>query len=185
MTEVSGRKVEAALIIVVPEAESLVGRFRERHDPVAALGVPAHITVNYPFIPGVEPTPEVLARLSKMFADVEPFSFTLDHVGSFPNTIYLGPAPATPFVRLVERVASEFAESPPYGGQFDSIVPHLTVAHSNDSKLLASVQREFSDVAAQRLPLDGFAGGVSLLDDSTGRWVILSSFTLGSGHQAL
>ena len=43
-------KPESALVILVPEAEPLVRPFRHRFDPSAALGVPAHITLLYPFI---------------------------------------------------------------------------------------------------------------------------------------
>jgi hypothetical protein len=35
--------------LVVPEAEPLVKPFRDRYDPSAAAGVPAHITLLYPF----------------------------------------------------------------------------------------------------------------------------------------
>jgi hypothetical protein len=38
-----------ALVILVPEAEALVKAFRERYDPSAAEGMPAHVTVLYPF----------------------------------------------------------------------------------------------------------------------------------------
>jgi pimeloyl-ACP methyl ester carboxylesterase len=35
----------------VPEAERVVRRHRERFDPAALAGVPAHVTVMYPFVP--------------------------------------------------------------------------------------------------------------------------------------
>ena len=38
-----------ALIVVVPEAEPLVGAVRLRHDESARLGAPAHITVLFRF----------------------------------------------------------------------------------------------------------------------------------------
>ena len=41
--------IESALMVLVPEAESLVKPFRDRYDPSAAAGVPAHITLLYPF----------------------------------------------------------------------------------------------------------------------------------------
>ena len=176
----SERKVEAALVVIVPEAEPLLGRFREKYDPAAGWGVPAHITINYPFIPGVEPTADVLDRLSKRFAEMLPFSFTLDHIARFPKVIYLAPKPSTPFVRLIEQTAHEFPESSLYEGRFDTITPHLTVAYSDDSELLASVQREFSDAAEGHLPVSAFADRVWLMDDSAGRWKKRASFELGS-----
>ena len=157
-----------------------MGRFRAKYDPSAAWGVPAHITINYPFVPGIEPTAAVLDRLSQLFAGVVPFSFTLDHVARFPSTMYLSPVSDTPFVQLVERVVGEFPESPPFGGEFDSIIPHLTVAQADDGDLLTSIEHDFSNVASQHLPINAFADSVRLMDDSAGRWEKRASFTLGS-----
>ena len=176
----SERKIEAALVVVVPEAEPLVGRFRAEYDPAAGWGVPAHISINYPFNSGVQPTADVLRRLSKLFAGNSPFSFTLDHIARFPNVIYLAPIPVAPFVQLIEKVAQEFPDSPPYGGQFASFTPHLTVAYSKSSEILSCVQREFSGAASRHLPLNAFADRVWLMDDSAGRWETRDSFPLGS-----
>ena len=43
--------VIAGLIITVPEADELVGGAREKYDPVAGRGIPAHVTVLYPYLP--------------------------------------------------------------------------------------------------------------------------------------
>ena len=174
------RKIEAALVVIVPESEPLVERFRAKYDPAARWGVPAHITINYPFIPGVEPTGDTIRSLSRLFAKIAPFSFALDHIARFPKVLYLAPEPIDPFVQLIEQTAKVFPESPPYGGQFDSITPHLTVAYSGDGDLLASVQRNFSEAASGHLPVNALADRVWLMDDSAGRWEIRASFTLGS-----
>jgi hypothetical protein len=39
---------QSAIVVVVEEAEPVVGAHRLRHDPVASLGVPAHVTILYP-----------------------------------------------------------------------------------------------------------------------------------------
>lgn len=120
---IHARKNETVLVVIVPEVEVLVGRFRAAHDPSASKGMPAHITINYPFIPDVKLSDDTFSRLSEMFAAIEPFSFALDHIARFPNVVYLAPSPSLPFVHLVSQIAREFPESPPYGGQFDSITP--------------------------------------------------------------
>lgn len=174
------RNPRAALVVIVPEAEPLVGDLRAKHDPIAALGLPAHITINFPFIPGVDPGADTLVRLRKTFAEAQPFAFTLDHIGRFPNVVYLAPTPSAPFVQLAERIADEFPESPPYGGQFDDITPHLTVASSSDTDLLASVEQAFTDTASPHLPLNAAADKVWLMDDTSGRWQKRVSFSLGA-----
>jgi hypothetical protein len=40
---------ESALVVLVPEAEAATKPFRDQYDPAAAAGVPAHITLLYPF----------------------------------------------------------------------------------------------------------------------------------------
>jgi len=44
-----GNLIEVAIVVLVPEAETLVEPFRKIFDPSAAKGMPAHITINYPF----------------------------------------------------------------------------------------------------------------------------------------
>src|SRR5215207_2399787 len=41
---------ESALLIPVPAAEPTLQRWRERLDPACRLGVPAHVTLLYPFV---------------------------------------------------------------------------------------------------------------------------------------
>jgi hypothetical protein len=50
---------ESALIVAVPEAEWAVAALRAAYDPAASWGMPAHITVLYPFLP-----PEVMAAVA-------------------------------------------------------------------------------------------------------------------------
>ena len=171
--------IRASLVVPVPEAEALVGPFRSKYDPGASRGMPAHITINYPFIPGVILSADTLDRLTNVLASTQPFPFTLSRIARFPNVLYLTPSPSAPFERLTAQIAHEFPESPPYGGQYASPTPHLTVADSKDEDLPGSVEREFSDVAAEYLPLKAFANNVWLVDDSTGRWKKRLSFSFG------
>jgi hypothetical protein len=38
--------VEAVLVVLIPEFEPLVAPFRLKHDPSAAMGVPAHFPIH-------------------------------------------------------------------------------------------------------------------------------------------
>jgi len=55
---------ESALVVLLLEAEAIVGRSRQRYDPSAAVGMPAHITLNYPFLPGEPADKEMCASVS-------------------------------------------------------------------------------------------------------------------------
>jgi len=58
----------SGLIVEVPEAEPAVARWRAQLDPLAAQGVPAHVTVLYPFLPVTEIDGQVRSRLTALFA---------------------------------------------------------------------------------------------------------------------
>ncbi len=60
---------ESALVVRVPAAEPCVAALRELHDPVARRGMPAHITLLYPFVAPNEITPAVLARVQRVAAE--------------------------------------------------------------------------------------------------------------------
>jgi hypothetical protein len=40
----------SAVILPVPEVEPVIARHRMRHDPSAARGIPAHVTLSFPFL---------------------------------------------------------------------------------------------------------------------------------------
>jgi len=71
---VADRDQEAALIIVCPEAEPAVSGHRSRLDRAAQVGVPAHVTVTYPFKPLAEMTADDHAALETALAAAGPFT---------------------------------------------------------------------------------------------------------------
>src|SRR5512139_3920980 len=97
-------KIESALIIAVPEAEPLVKTLRERFDWSSAAGVPAHITILYPFMPPSEITAKALAELQVFFAQFAAFEFALTELRRFPEYLHLAPSPAEPFKALTYAV---------------------------------------------------------------------------------
>jgi 2'-5' RNA ligase superfamily len=98
--------MQSALLLAVPAAEAAVGAHRARLDPSARDGVPAHITVLYPSLPPAEIGPRVLGGLSRLFAGVPRFSFILDQVRWFDESVvWLGPADESPFRALTELAA--------------------------------------------------------------------------------
>jgi len=65
---------ESAFAVNVPEAEPYVGALRERFDPSAALGVPAHITVLYPFMSPEKISEAVLGDIRRVLSRVQAFA---------------------------------------------------------------------------------------------------------------
>jgi 2'-5' RNA ligase len=75
--------MESALVLLVPEAEALVKPFRDPHDPSAARGMPAHITLLFPFRPPEAIDASVLQGLGACFASFAPFPYDLAEVRRF------------------------------------------------------------------------------------------------------
>lgn len=63
----------SAVVLQVPEAEALVGALRERLDPSARLGVPAHVTLLHPFMAPERIEAGIAARLAALAAAALPF----------------------------------------------------------------------------------------------------------------
>ena len=160
-----------ALIVAVPEAEALVGAWRERYDN-ASLGIPAHVTLLFPFVPSETANDTLLAELRELFAAQPAFSFSLPRVARFPEVAWLAPEPATPFRRLTELIHSRYPDHPPYEGIHDEIIPHLTVGVGN-----AALQDEIELALTPHLPIDAEAQEVTLLvEDESGPWTRRDSF---------
>ena len=163
-------------MLPVPEAEPVVGTWRSRHDPTAALGVPAHVTLLHPFLPRHALSAGAVGRLRRLFAGTAPIAVGLDGVCGFPGVVWLSPRDAAPLVALIGRLRSEWPDCAPYRGVHGSVVPHLTVAQSTDLALLAHAAVS----VAARLPVAAHVGSASLLGETeNGRWETLARFPLG------
>jgi 2'-5' RNA ligase len=168
----------SGLIIEVPEAEPAVRRHRERLDASAPLGIPAHITILFPFMPPETIDPPALTRLGELFAGVSRFSFRLDHTDWFgDDVLWLAPTDPRPFRALTQHVFRAYPAFPPFEGQFDDVVPHLTVGHGHPLNDLRAAEDSVQD----RLPIESSATAVTLMtqQSSGGHWTKTATFTLG------
>jgi 2'-5' RNA ligase len=162
-----------ALIIAVPEAEPVVGEWRERYDN-ARLGVPAHVTLVFPFVPLEKLDDALLAELRELFVSRPAFSFSLTRVAHFPDVTWLAPEPDEPFRSLTERIFSRYPDYPPYEGIHDEVIPHLTVAD-------AALQDEIDAALTPHLPIEAKAREVTLLvEDESGHWRSGNRFSLAN-----
>jgi len=171
--------LETALVIRVPEADPFVHSVRSKYDPAAAGSIPAHITINYPFLPEAKVDTALFHRLSGIFSSIEPFDFTLIEIGKFPGALYLKPALDDPFLLLINTVAAEFPESPPYGGVHKDLIPHLTIAHSGFIEDYSKVENDIEKELKELIPISSIASQVSYLEYQNGFWEERISFKLG------
>lgn len=167
----------SALLVAIAEAEPLVHDHRLRFDPVAARGVPAHVTAIYPFVPRDELDADVLDRVGRVAAGHPAFDYRFGGTGWFDtDVLFLAPDDRTPFQGLTRALVREFPEYPPYEGRYDDLAPHLTVALATDGTDLGAVESELR----AGLPLAGRAERLSLMtEDDDGRWTVLRQFAFG------
>jgi 2'-5' RNA ligase len=168
-----------ALIVALPEAEPHVAALRMAHDPSAAQGVPAHVTLLHPFRPLAAVDAALRAAIVAVAARSAPFDVRFVRPGRFEQTLYLAPDPPGPFVALVRALAAAFPEHPPYGGRHADVRPHLTVAQGAAATLDAAAA-----ALARALPRGGIAARVRTLEliaNEHGRWRRVHAWTLGTG----
>ncbi|HUZ21106.1 MAG TPA: 2'-5' RNA ligase family protein [Acidimicrobiales bacterium] len=169
---------QSTLVVAVPAAEPAVWAARRRFDPTSRTGMPAHVTVLYPFAEPAGIGPELFGTLLELFAAHPPFGFALAGVGWFGDRVaFLGPEPAGPFEALTVAVAERFPAFPPYRGTYERVVPHLTIGARARPRAL---RRAAARVEAQ-LPIEAVATEVQLMVCGPGRrpWRVVQSFPLG------
>ncbi|MEV4717237.1 2'-5' RNA ligase family protein [Micromonospora noduli] len=170
---------QTALIVPIPEAEEAVGRFRASLDRAAGWGVPAHVTVLYPFLPPQQIDEQVLAVLRETIAGIPRFDVALTHVGWFGDTVvWLAPQPARPFRGLTSAVCQQFPEAPPYAGAHSDVVPHLTIGH-DAAKLTLS---HAAETISTHLPISAAIDRVRLIAGTPdiNPWPTICEFPLGA-----
>jgi len=156
---------ETAIVVLVPEAESLVGAWRRVHTDDGRHGMPPHVTLIYPFVDD-SALPRQVAGVGTVVGCFQAFDCAFAETARFDGVLYLSPAQDEIFRAMTDALARAFPDKPPYGGRYDDVVPHLTVAESGDDALLASIER---DVHA-RLPIATHVAAASLMHFVDGRW---------------
>ena len=171
---------ESALVLLVPECEDLVGPWRRLFDQAAIFGVPAHVTVLYPFVPPRLIDDALKVQLNSLFGTFSAFEFSLTQTRRFDDRVlYLAPSPVEPFDQLTRVVTELFPDYPPYEGRFESVLAHLTVADRASPDQLDVVDSALS----AGLPIHASAHRVSLLvgSDEPATWHVMEEFALGGG----
>jgi 2'-5' RNA ligase len=171
---------ESALVVLVPEAEALVKPFRDVHDPSAVAGVPAHITLLYPFKSPKDIDATILEYLRGCFACFSAFQFTLLAPRRFPGVLYLAPDPDEAFRQLTTAICKHYPELPPYRGKWPNVVPHLTVAQIAEPAQLDRVASSFAHASHGRLPIGAAVREVVLIEKHSEQWTMRETFALAT-----
>ena len=133
---------QSAVVVPVAAAEPLVAAWRQRFDVSAARGMPAHITVLVPFLREDRVTDAVLAQLRELCAGLPVLEVAFRRTARFASVLYLDPEPSDGLRHLTCAIARRWPDTPPYGGAFKEVIPHLTVAHHADADVLGDIETD-------------------------------------------
>ena len=153
------------MLVTVPEADALIGKWRLEHTDDAPAGIPAHVTILFPFVPAAR-LAEVEERAAAIVSATLAFDVAFRRTARFPELLYLDPEPAEPFLALTAGFVDVWPQHPPYEGEHETVVPHLTVAGAADD-VLDAIASELEP----RLPLRKRVEAASLfVENEDGRW---------------
>ncbi len=144
----------------------------------AAHGVPAHVTLLYPFVAPDELTATLRKTLAAIVRRVPPFDYRLSGPRRWPDTIYAAVEPGAPFMRLHRDLARAFPAYPIYGRPGFRLTPHITVAEGAAAQDPATLRHE----GWTALPVEARATAVEVIaSDAADRWQIVWRLPLGAG----
>ncbi|AOS65926.1 2'-5' RNA ligase family protein [Actinoalloteichus hymeniacidonis] len=171
----------SALIVPIPSAEPAVGRHRRTLDRSAVGGVPAHVTVLYPFLPPDEIDDAAVQAIGEVLAGFAAFDTVFTEVAWFgEHLVWLRPEPDSAFRALTSAVWERFPLQQPYAGVHEP-VPHLTVGDAQlaDLPTLVRVAEEIEG----ELPIAAHVDEVRLMAGAyePDSWRSLATFPLVAG----
>jgi 2'-5' RNA ligase len=177
--ETTEQELETAVVLVLSQfSPELTALHAEYHPAADARGIPLHITLLSPFVPPRALTESVIAMLRTFFAERAPLSFELARIDAFPDAVYAAPEPAAELIDLINELALEFPETPPYGGAFAQPIPHATLAEPTEGEEERTAET-LRGAAASLLPVPCEVTYASLLEEhEPERWTERERFSL-------
>jgi hypothetical protein len=171
---------ESSILVPVPEAEPVVGELRARLDRSAGRGVPAHVTVLYPFVPPGQITPAVMEMAAAAVRSVACFGCRFAVTDWFgEDVLWLAPEPAGPFRALTAAVHAAFPGYPPFRGAFADVIPHLTVGDRPEEGISALRAAEAQVLPMLPVRTDVNRAWLMAGTRAPGSWQLLAAFPLG------
>ena len=161
----------AATAIVVPfhDMPAAVTTHRRALTSDGVDGMPPHVTLLYPFVDDADLTAAEVGRLRGVLAAFAPFDVTLARFVRFdaqPPVLYLEPEPVQRFLGMIAALADAFPAFPPYGGVHETLIPHLTLAYSDDAAALDAVEAD----VRRHVPLRARVSEVAVMEHRADGW---------------
>ena len=167
--------LQSALIIPI-ELPAPLAAVRARFGATTSPGLPAHVTILFPFIPVTNLDPSVGAAVMELAAAMEPFRARFDQVQRQDAMVWLLPAQQEPFLELTAAVLARWPAYQPYGGAFNSLIAHLTLVESGGDAITRA-----TSAALEHGPFEVLVEELQFIGEvESGGWRELDRFRLGS-----
>ena len=158
--------MESAVIVRV-ELPADLDRLRRRCVRDAALGVPAHVTLLYPFVEPAALTADIRRTVDSIASTHSSFSFELSGPLQWPDTVYAAVDPDERFLAIHRDLAAAFPGYPIYGRPGFELIPHVTIAEGDRVGDPATLQ----DAAWSALPVTRSVEALDVIAQADdGRW---------------
>lgn len=163
------------LVVPVPAAEDLLTSMGRRHPEAARGGVPAHVTVLFPFLRPEKIDDGVLRTLRELFEQHPPMPVRFTECLRRTEFVYLHPEPVDGLRRLLDHARREWPDVLPYEGAFGEVEPHLTVSIRTTEETAEQIHAE----SGRELPIDAELREGWLISSHDEQWSVLERFPLG------
>ena len=117
-------------------------------------------------MPPPQITPQVVTELRRICGGTPAIEVQFRRTARFPGVLYLDPEPAAPLAALTGALAARWPQAPPYGGAFDEVIPHLTVAQGAPADVLDGIEADLE----RSLPIGTRLAEAWLYVLEGGRW---------------
>jgi hypothetical protein len=164
----------------MPATDTVVRPIRRAQNPSGDAGMPAHVTLMYPFLERDSIDETVRTALRLMFNPMRPFDVTFERSTRDDGLLYLPPEPPAAFVALHQLIRRTWPTMLPYEGKYGNVYkPHLSIAYGAEGRLDPDgVFGPMEEALSAHLPLRSQARSVWLVVRLDNHWVHQGTFAL-------
>ncbi len=119
---------QTGLVIPVPTADALLASVGARYPGTVREGVPAHVSLLYPFVPAADLDERVPSALGELFDKQVPMRVEFVECYRRGGFVALRPDPIDGLVELLSKTHRRWPDVVPYEGLYGDVEPHVTVA---------------------------------------------------------
>lgn len=168
---------QTGVVIPVPAADALLASVGARHTGTVREGVPAHVSLLYPFVAATELDERVTSGLGELLAEQTPMPVEFAACYRQEGFVALRPDPIGELTELVSKLRRRWPDLVPYEGVYGDVEPHLTVAMRASEDTARTIEQEVTE----QLPIAAELREAWLVAFE-GRWTLRGRFEFGAGH---